>query len=91
MNYLFAELTQDSSNAATEMNMWCDNLRNNLLCAAKDQQLNDFLVSLAPSVSMKYVRILLLQTFKKIFEKVINYLYNFTECGRRCAKHTRTN
>ncbi|KAL6431847.1 hypothetical protein ACFW04_007362 [Cataglyphis niger] len=47
------KLTQDSSNAATEMNMWCDNLRNNLLCAVKDQQLNDFLVSLAPSVSMK--------------------------------------
>jgi len=39
--------------------MWSDDLKNNLICAAKDQQLNDFLVSLAPNVSLKYVRIFL--------------------------------
>lgn len=53
--YLFSESTQDDSNIVTEMNMWCDALENNLICAAKDHQLNDFLISLAPSVSMKYV------------------------------------
>lgn len=60
INYLFAELTQDSSNAITELNMWSDNLQNDLACAAKDQQLNDFLVSLAPNVSMKYIQTLFL-------------------------------
>lgn len=53
--YYFLELTQDNSDAITEMNMWCDDLKNNLICAAKEQQLNDFLVSLAPNVSVKYV------------------------------------
>jgi len=53
--YLFSEDTQDDSNIVTEMNMWCDALENNLICAAKDHQLNDFLISLAPSVSVKYV------------------------------------
>ncbi|KAL0127536.1 hypothetical protein PUN28_003065 [Cardiocondyla obscurior] len=47
------KLAQDDSNIVTEMNMWCDDLKSNLICAARDQQLNDFLVSLAPNVSMK--------------------------------------
>lgn len=53
--YLFSELTQDNSDAVTEMNMWCDDLKNNLISAATEHQLNDFLVSLAPNVSVKYV------------------------------------
>ncbi|GAB1867613.1 Gem-associated protein 5 [Camponotus japonicus] len=48
--------SQSNLNAITEMNMWCENLENNLICAAKDKQLNDFLVSLAPQVSMKMWR-----------------------------------
>lgn len=53
--YLFSESTQDNLDAITEMNMWCDDLKNNLICAAKNHQLNDYLVSLAPSISVKYV------------------------------------
>ncbi|XP_029169359.1 gem-associated protein 5-like [Nylanderia fulva] len=44
--------TQDS-NTRTEMNIWCGSLQNDLICAAKNQELNDFLVSLASSISMK--------------------------------------
>ncbi|XP_071629250.1 gem-associated protein 5 [Temnothorax longispinosus] len=47
------KLTQDNSDVVTEMDMWCDDLKNNLISAAKDHQLNDFLVSLAPNVSAK--------------------------------------
>lgn len=65
-NYFFAESSQSNLNAITEMNMWCENLENNLIRAAKDKQLNDFLVSLAPQVSMKYTRILFLQIIKRI-------------------------
>lgn len=65
-NYLFAESSQSNLNSITEMNMWCENLENNLICAAKDKQLNDFLISLAPQVSMKYTRILFLQIIKRI-------------------------
>jgi len=55
--YLSTELAHDNSDIVTELNMWCDDLESNLICAARDQQLNDFLVSLAPNVSLKYVRI----------------------------------
>lgn len=53
--YLFSESTQDNSDVVTELNMWSDDLENDLVCAIRDQQLNDFLVSLAPHVSLKYV------------------------------------
>lgn len=53
--YLSTELTHDNSDIVTELNMWCDDLESNLICAARDQQLNDFLISLAPNVSLKYV------------------------------------
>lgn len=39
----------------TEMDMWCNNLQHNLECAAKEKRLNDFLVSLSPNLSIKYV------------------------------------
>lgn len=65
-NYLFEESTQSNLNSITEMNMWCDDLQNDLIYAAKDKQLNDFLVSLAPHVSIKYIRIFFLQIIKKI-------------------------
>ncbi|XP_029169369.1 gem-associated protein 5-like [Nylanderia fulva] len=64
------QLIQDSSNAITEMNMWCNNLKNDLASAAKNKKLNDFLVSLASSVSMK--------TWKEMCE---TYLYQLIEQG----------
>lgn len=36
------------------MDIWCDNLNQNLEDAAKEKRLNDFLVSLSASLSMKY-------------------------------------
>lgn len=39
----------------TEMEMWCDGLRENIECAIKEKRLNDFLVSLSTSLSVKYV------------------------------------
>ncbi|KYM76201.1 Gem-associated protein 5 [Atta colombica] len=50
------KLAHDNSDIVTELNMWCDDLESNLICAARDQQLNDFLVSLAPNVSLKMWR-----------------------------------
>lgn len=70
-NHSFAESSQTDLNAITEMNMWCDNLETNLISAAKDKQLNDFLVSLAPQISMKYTRILFLQIIKKIYKRML--------------------
>ncbi|XP_043264591.1 gem-associated protein 5-like [Colletes gigas] len=40
-------------NVATEMDIWCDNLKQNLEEAAKEKRLNDFLISLSASLSMK--------------------------------------
>ncbi|KAF3428992.1 hypothetical protein E2986_02063 [Frieseomelitta varia] len=40
-------------NLITEMDIWCDNLKQNLEEAAKEKRLNDFLVSLSASLSMK--------------------------------------
>lgn len=37
------------------MDVWCNNLKQNLDEAAKEKRLNDFLVSLSASLSMKYV------------------------------------
>lgn len=42
-------------NLITEMDIWCDNLKQNLEEAAKEKRLNDFLVSLSASLSMKYI------------------------------------
>ncbi|KYN08591.1 PREDICTED: gem-associated protein 5 [Cyphomyrmex costatus] len=50
------KLTHDNSDIVTELNMWCDDLKNNLICATRDKQLNDFLVSLASSISTKMWR-----------------------------------
>lgn len=36
------------------MDVWYDNLKQNLEEAAKEKRLNDFLVSLSASLSMKY-------------------------------------
>ncbi|XP_025162758.1 gem-associated protein 5 [Harpegnathos saltator] len=36
-----------------EMDMWCNNLQQNIECAIKEKRLNDFLVSLSTSLSVK--------------------------------------
>jgi len=63
-----------NNNTATEMDIWNGNLQENLMTAVKEYRLNDFLVSLAPSLSMKYIQIFLLQAIgnKKIQEILIN-------------------
>jgi len=63
-----------NNNIATEMDIWSGNLQENLMTAVKEYRLNDFLVSLAPSLSMKYIQIFLLQTidYNKIQEILIN-------------------
>ncbi|XP_036139651.1 gem-associated protein 5 isoform X2 [Monomorium pharaonis] len=50
------EKTQDNLDIVTEINLWCDELKDHLNMAASAHELNDFLVSLAPSVSMKMWR-----------------------------------
>ncbi|XP_011872793.1 PREDICTED: gem-associated protein 5 isoform X2 [Vollenhovia emeryi] len=73
------KLAQDNLDVVTEMNMWCDDLKNDLISAANNGQLNDFLVSLAPSVSVKtwkemceaYAHQLVMQ---KHPEKAVSYL-----------------
>ncbi|XP_046430819.1 gem-associated protein 5 isoform X1 [Neodiprion fabricii] len=46
-----AKLSQHDT--VVEMDLWCDNLKQNLQEATKEKRLNDFLVSLAPSLSYK--------------------------------------
>ncbi|XP_012279688.1 gem-associated protein 5 [Orussus abietinus] len=45
--------SKDQHNIATEMDMWSNNLRKNLESAVKERRLNDYLVSLAPSLSLR--------------------------------------
>lgn len=55
--YQFIESTHIENNRydqAAEMDLWGDNLKENLEEAAKEKRLNDFLVSLSASLSMKY-------------------------------------
>ncbi|XP_011636844.1 gem-associated protein 5 [Pogonomyrmex barbatus] len=47
------KLTQDNAETNIEIDMWCNNLEENLISAVKNHQLNDFLISLAPHVSIK--------------------------------------
>ncbi|XP_039310637.1 gem-associated protein 5 isoform X2 [Solenopsis invicta] len=44
--------THENLDTTTEINVWCNELKEHLLDAATHNNLNDFLVSLAPSVSM---------------------------------------
>ncbi|KAL2748138.1 gem-associated protein 5 isoform X1 [Vespula maculifrons] len=44
---------QGNHTAVTEINMWHDNLKENLEIAVKEKRLNDTLISLSPSLSMK--------------------------------------
>nr|XP_031838451.1 gem-associated protein 5-like isoform X1 [Nomia melanderi] len=48
-----AHIEERRHNVVTEMDVWCDNLKQNLDEAAKENRLNDFLVSLSASLSMK--------------------------------------
>ncbi|XP_076647950.1 gem nuclear organelle associated protein rigor mortis isoform X2 [Halictus rubicundus] len=48
-----AHIEKDRHDVVTEMDVWCDNLKQNLDEAAKENRLNDFLVSLSASLSMK--------------------------------------
>ncbi|EZA61582.1 Gem-associated protein [Ooceraea biroi] len=45
-----------NTNVAIEMDIWSGNLRETLMTAVKNYRLNDFLVSLAPNLSMKLWR-----------------------------------
>ncbi|KAL6264530.1 hypothetical protein P5V15_004637 [Pogonomyrmex californicus] len=51
------KLTQDNAETNIEIDMWCNNLEENLISAVKNHQLNDFLISLAPHVSINYVKL----------------------------------
>nr|XP_033335076.1 gem-associated protein 5-like [Megalopta genalis]XP_033335077.1 gem-associated protein 5-like [Megalopta genalis]XP_033335078.1 gem-associated protein 5-like [Megalopta genalis]XP_033335079.1 gem-associated protein 5-like [Megalopta genalis]XP_033335080.1 gem-associated protein 5-like [Megalopta genalis] len=57
----------------TEMDVWCDNLKQNLDNAAKENRLTDFLVSLSVSLSMK--------TWKEMCEL---YAYQLISEGNPC-------
>lgn len=46
------------------MDMWSNNLKQNLEEAAKEKRINDYLVSLSASLSMKYVIIRTMQRIK---------------------------
>lgn len=46
--------TQGHQNASSEMNIWNGNLKSHLLKAAECKKLNDYMVSLAPSLSQKF-------------------------------------
>ncbi|OAD62256.1 Gem-associated protein 5 [Eufriesea mexicana] len=48
-----AHAEKNKYDVVTEMDVWCDNLNQNLEEAAKEKRLNDFLVSLSASLSMK--------------------------------------
>ncbi|XP_015605680.1 gem-associated protein 5 isoform X2 [Cephus cinctus] len=45
--------SQGQHNMVTEMDIWTNNLKHNLQEAVKEKRLNDYLVSLAPCLSMK--------------------------------------
>ncbi|KAG7201057.1 hypothetical protein KM043_017605 [Ampulex compressa] len=60
------QVGESDYNAATEMDLWRDNLKESLDEAAREKRLNDFLVSLAPSLSMK--------TWKEMCEAYANQL-----------------
>lgn len=49
-----AHIERNNYDVITEMDIWYDNLKQNLEEAAKEKRLNDFLVSLSASLSMKY-------------------------------------
>lgn len=49
-----AHIEGNNYDVITEMDVWYDNLKQNLEEAAKEKRLNDFLVSLSASLSMKY-------------------------------------
>lgn len=56
--YLFTEsahINKNKHDTVIEIDMWCDNLKENLECAVKEKRLTDFLVSLSASLSMRYV------------------------------------
>ncbi|XP_017879066.1 gem-associated protein 5 [Ceratina calcarata] len=57
MSFLTQERTthaaKNNHNLVTEMDLWCDNLKLNLDEAVKEKRLNDFLVSLSASLSVK--------------------------------------
>nr|XP_033190238.1 gem-associated protein 5 isoform X2 [Bombus vancouverensis nearcticus] len=48
-----AHIERNNYDVITEMDIWYDNLKQNLEEAAKEKRLNDFLVSLSASLSMK--------------------------------------
>ncbi|XP_076292117.1 gem nuclear organelle associated protein rigor mortis isoform X2 [Lasioglossum baleicum] len=48
-----AHAEKGKHDVVTEMDVWCDNLKQNLDDAAKENRLNDFLVSLSASLSVK--------------------------------------
>ncbi|XP_053999055.1 gem-associated protein 5 isoform X1 [Hylaeus anthracinus] len=52
-NEKFGHIEENRHNVATEMDVWCDNLKQNLEKAAKEKRLNDFIISLSVSLSMK--------------------------------------
>ncbi|KZC13808.1 PREDICTED: gem-associated protein 5-like [Dufourea novaeangliae] len=49
----YAHIEEGRHDVATEMDIWCDNLKENLDEAVKEKRLNDSLVSLSASLSMK--------------------------------------
>ncbi|XP_014480134.1 PREDICTED: gem-associated protein 5 isoform X2 [Dinoponera quadriceps] len=49
----FGHAIRQKNDTVTEMEMWCDGLRQDIECAIKEKRLNDFLVSLSTSLSVK--------------------------------------
>ncbi|XP_076243068.1 gem nuclear organelle associated protein rigor mortis [Calliopsis andreniformis] len=72
-NERYAHIAENRYNTAAEMDMWSDNLKQSLEEAAKQQRLNDFLISLSASLSMK--------TWKEMCEL---YAYQLINEGHPC-------
>lgn len=72
-NERFVHIEKNKHNLVTEMDVWCNNLKQNLDEAAKEKRLNDFLVSLSASLSMK--------TWKDMCEL---YAYQLISEGNSC-------
>ena len=68
-----AHSVEGRHNTATEMDIWCDNLKQSLEEAAQEKRLNDFLISLSASLSMK--------TWKDMCEL---YAYQLISEGNPC-------
>lgn len=82
--------------------MWHDNLKENLEIAVKEKRLNDTLISLSPSLSMKLVAFIklrrntdLILVVKFIFYFVLLLklflLFYILGHGVRCVKHMQIN